>query len=572
MDDERWQLFEAKQHLHRTPRSSGSGQLRLQRGGRARTSGRSACSVRHSRAMSARFELLRPPEVSYDDLIELDRRAGVAERRDDRLRAQVRAQVEVHANYAGYIERQQEEIERQRRNEETRASGRPRLRARSRACRTRCGRSSRGAAGDPRPGRAHSGVTPAAVSILLVHLKKRSLARPQPPRSHERASSRAPRRSAWGARTTRWFAWASIRKSSASRAISPASASPIFHFNKAIIDATADLVCAYKPQFAHYAAYEAEDQLERTIEYIHQRYPDIPVILDSKRGDVGNTAERYAIEAFERYGADAVTVNPYLGGDSLEPFLRLRGQGRDRSVPHLEPRRPRSAGPQGRRARRSTRWWPSSPHSAGTRAATASLVVGATYPQELAAGARARGRHAAPRARRGRTGRRCGAGGARGPDAPRAPDSSSAPRAPSSTPRRARTSRARRARRPWRCATEINASRSARTLSSDAGVRRACAQCVGCGRAIIGCYSRRCSPRAMRFACTGRCTAVAGGAQPRSRPAPSWCAAAGRIRTRSTRRRPRGFEAQTILRDLCEGLTTLDHNAHVAPASRGAGR
>jgi len=106
-----------------------------------------------------------------------------------------------------------------------------------------------------------------------------------------------------------------------------ADASPIFHFNKAVIDATADLVCAYKPQFAHYAAYEAEDQLERTIEYIHRSYPHLPVILDAKRGDVGNTAERYAIEAFERYGADAVTVNPYLGGDALEPFLRHADKG-----------------------------------------------------------------------------------------------------------------------------------------------------------------------------------------------------------------------------------------------------
>ena len=103
--------------------------------------------------------------------------------------------------------------------------------------------------------------------------------------------------------------------------------SPIFQFNKAIVDATADLVCAYKPQFAHYAAYEAEDQLERTIEYIQSTYPHVPVILDSKRGDVGNTAERYAIEAFERYHADAVTVNPYLGGDSLEPFLKHADKG-----------------------------------------------------------------------------------------------------------------------------------------------------------------------------------------------------------------------------------------------------
>jgi orotidine-5'-phosphate decarboxylase len=106
-----------------------------------------------------------------------------------------------------------------------------------------------------------------------------------------------------------------------------AEPSPIFHFNRAIIDATADLVCAYKPQFAHYAAYEAEDQLERTIEYIHRAHPGVPVILDAKRGDIGNTAERYAIEAFERYGADAVTVNPYLGGDSLEPFLRHAERG-----------------------------------------------------------------------------------------------------------------------------------------------------------------------------------------------------------------------------------------------------
>jgi orotidine-5'-phosphate decarboxylase len=106
-----------------------------------------------------------------------------------------------------------------------------------------------------------------------------------------------------------------------------AQPSPIFQFNKAVIDATRDLVCAYKPQFAHYAAYEAEDQLQRTIEYIHRTCPEVPVILDAKRGDVGNTAERYASEAFERYEADAVTVNPYLGSDSLEPFLRHADKG-----------------------------------------------------------------------------------------------------------------------------------------------------------------------------------------------------------------------------------------------------
>jgi orotidine-5'-phosphate decarboxylase len=101
----------------------------------------------------------------------------------------------------------------------------------------------------------------------------------------------------------------------------------IFEFNKAIIDATRDLACAYKPQFAHYAAHAAENQLEHTIDYIKTRCPDAIVILDSKRGDIGSTAEQYAHEAFERYGADAVTVNPYLGRDSVEPFLKHPDKG-----------------------------------------------------------------------------------------------------------------------------------------------------------------------------------------------------------------------------------------------------
>lgn len=101
----------------------------------------------------------------------------------------------------------------------------------------------------------------------------------------------------------------------------------IYQFNKAIIDATRDLVCAYKPQFAHYAAHAAENQLQLTIDYIKATCPDAIVILDSKRGDIGSTAEQYAQEAFERYGADAVTVNPYLGRDSAEPFLRHADKG-----------------------------------------------------------------------------------------------------------------------------------------------------------------------------------------------------------------------------------------------------
>jgi orotidine-5'-phosphate decarboxylase len=160
-------------------------------------------------------------------------------------------------------------------------------------------------------------------------------------------------------------------------------ASPIFQFNKAIIDATADLVCAYKPQIAHYSAYEAEDQLERTIEYVHQRYPGIPVILDAKRGDVGHTAKRYAIEAFERYGADAVTVSPYLGFDSLEPFLEYESKGVFIlcRTSNAGARDLQDLSVSGRPlyqvvAELAARRW-------NTRE-NCGLVVGATYPQELA--------------------------------------------------------------------------------------------------------------------------------------------------------------------------------------------
>jgi len=159
--------------------------------------------------------------------------------------------------------------------------------------------------------------------------------------------------------------------------------SPIFQFNKAIIDATADLVCCYKPQFAHYAACGAEDQLEQSIEYIHRAYPGIPVILDAKRGDVGNTAKQYAIEAFERYSADAVTVNPYLGFDSLEPFLSYESKGVivlcRTSNPGARDLQDLEVG--GRKlyqvvAELAARRW--------NERGNCLLVVGATYPQELA--------------------------------------------------------------------------------------------------------------------------------------------------------------------------------------------
>ncbi|MBP8310488.1 MAG: orotidine-5'-phosphate decarboxylase, partial [Burkholderiaceae bacterium] len=87
----------------------------------------------------------------------------------------------------------------------------------------------------------------------------------------------------------------------------------IFEFCRAIVDATADLVCAFKPQIAYFAAQAAEDQLQALISHIHSRHPGIPVVLDAKRGDIGSTAEQYAREAFERFQADAVTLNPYMG-------------------------------------------------------------------------------------------------------------------------------------------------------------------------------------------------------------------------------------------------------------------
>jgi orotidine-5'-phosphate decarboxylase len=101
----------------------------------------------------------------------------------------------------------------------------------------------------------------------------------------------------------------------------------IFDFCRDIVDATAPYVCAFKPQIAHFAAAHAEEALRMLIMHIGFRYPQIPVILDSKRGDIGSTAQHYASEAFDRYCADAVTVNPYLGRDSVQPFLDRTDKG-----------------------------------------------------------------------------------------------------------------------------------------------------------------------------------------------------------------------------------------------------
>jgi orotidine-5'-phosphate decarboxylase len=104
-------------------------------------------------------------------------------------------------------------------------------------------------------------------------------------------------------------------------------ADAVLEFCKGIVDATADLACAFKPQIAYFAALRAEDQLQDLIAYVHEKYPEVPVVLDAKRGDIGATAQQYAREAFERYAADALTVNPYMGFDSVEPYLEYPDRG-----------------------------------------------------------------------------------------------------------------------------------------------------------------------------------------------------------------------------------------------------
>ena len=104
-------------------------------------------------------------------------------------------------------------------------------------------------------------------------------------------------------------------------------ASKIYDFCAAIVDATADLVISFKPQIAYFHAHRAEDQLEKLMQHMRRTAPHVPVILDAKRGDIGSTAAQYAIEAFERYGADAVTLSPFMGFDSVQPYLAYHGKG-----------------------------------------------------------------------------------------------------------------------------------------------------------------------------------------------------------------------------------------------------
>lgn len=158
----------------------------------------------------------------------------------------------------------------------------------------------------------------------------------------------------------------------------------LFTFCREIVDATAAYASAFKPQIAYFAANRAEAALEALCDHIRRQHPDKVLVLDAKRGDIGNTAQQYALEAFERYQADAVTVNPYMGRDSIEPYFDWS----DRGVIVLC----RTSNPGGsdlqflqtgdeplylKVAELVAKEW--NPHG------QCGLVVGATYPAELAA-------------------------------------------------------------------------------------------------------------------------------------------------------------------------------------------
>lgn len=154
-------------------------------------------------------------------------------------------------------------------------------------------------------------------------------------------------------------------------------------FCKAIIDATADLACAFKPQIAYFAALGAEAQLEEICKYLRQNYPHIPLIMDAKRGDIGATAKQYAREAYDRYGADAVTLSPYMGFDSVEPYFEWSGRGQIILC--------RTSNPGGSDLQfLNVDGKPLYQHVAAlvanqwNRNGQCALVVGATFPEELA--------------------------------------------------------------------------------------------------------------------------------------------------------------------------------------------
>lgn len=161
----------------------------------------------------------------------------------------------------------------------------------------------------------------------------------------------------------------------------------VFEFCKAIIDATADVACAFKPQIAYFAALRAEDQLEAICRYLREKHPAIPLVLDAKRGDIGATAEQYAREAFERYNADAVTLNPYMGFDTIAPFLEWKDRG---AILLCRTSNPGGSDLQFLMVGGQAKPLPLYQHVAQLAAnewnknGQMALVVGATFPQELA--------------------------------------------------------------------------------------------------------------------------------------------------------------------------------------------
>jgi orotidine-5'-phosphate decarboxylase len=163
----------------------------------------------------------------------------------------------------------------------------------------------------------------------------------------------------------------------------------IFDFCATIVDATRDLVIAFKPQIAYFAAHRAEAQLERLIRHIHAVAPEVPVILDAKRGDIGSTAEQYASEVFERYQADAVTLSPFMGFDSIEPYLRHEGKGaillcRTSNAGGDDLQGRTLVGADGRAGDTVYEHIARMAQGAWNRSGQLALVVGATYPAEIA--------------------------------------------------------------------------------------------------------------------------------------------------------------------------------------------
>ncbi|MEO8058815.1 MAG: orotidine-5'-phosphate decarboxylase [Burkholderiales bacterium] len=158
----------------------------------------------------------------------------------------------------------------------------------------------------------------------------------------------------------------------------------IFDFCASIVDATRDLVISFKPQIAYFAAHRAEEQLERLIAHIHQSAPQVPVILDAKRGDIGSTAEQYAHEVFERYRADAVTLSPFMGFDSVEPYLKYEGKG---VILLCRTSNPGSADLQAQTLQSGDKVFEHIARLASgawNHGGQLGLVVGATYPAEIA--------------------------------------------------------------------------------------------------------------------------------------------------------------------------------------------